>query len=82
MHSLSAFLWADQLDQPDPLNFPINPEQARLKGAYTTSVRPLVGYRRTIIPTYTRALHDLNSTNWTSARTPYLYPTDRVAIGY
>jgi len=47
---------SDQLDLPDPLNFPIEPDQARLKGVYTTYSRPLVDYRHSIIPTYTRAL--------------------------
>jgi len=67
---------SDQLDHPDLLNFPIKPDQAGLKGVYTTSSRPLLHYRRSIIPTYTRALHELNLTNWTSARSPPdLYPT-------
>ena len=59
---------SNQLGHPYPLNLPIEPDQARLKGVYTTSSRPLVNHKRLIIPTYTRALHDLNSTDWTSAR--------------
>ena len=61
---------SDQLDHSDPLSFPIEPDLARLKGVYTTSSRSLVNHRRSIIQTYTRALHDLNSTNYTSARSP------------
>jgi len=74
---------SDQLDHPDPLTFPIKPDQARLKGVYTTSSRPLVDHRRSIIPTCTRPLHVLDSTNWTSARSlPNLHRPDRDAIGY
>ena len=78
---------SDQLVHPDYLNFPIKPDQARLKGIYATPSRPLVDYRRSIIPTYMymRALHDLNSINWTSARSLQdLHPTrsacDRILL--
>jgi len=44
---------SDQLDHPDPLNSPIKPDQARLKGVYMTSSRhPIVDHRRSFIPTY------------------------------
>jgi len=46
---------SDQLDHPDPLTFPIKPDQVRLKVVYTTSSQPLVVHRRSIIPTFTRA---------------------------
>jgi len=73
-----------RLNQTDPLIFPLKPDQARLLGVYTTSFRPLDDYRRSIIPTYTRALHDLNRT---SARSPPdLHPIrsgcDRILLEY
>jgi len=68
---------SDQLNQPDPLNFLIKPDQAWLKFVYTTSSRPLVGYRRLIIHlSYMQVLHDLSLTSWTSALSPPdLHPT-------
>ena len=36
---------SDQLDHPDPLNFQIELNQARHKGVYTNSFRPLVNHR-------------------------------------
>ena len=65
MHKMGSHYRSDQLDHPGPLNYPIQPDQARLKGVNTTSSRHLVDYKRLIIPTYTRALHDLNSATWT-----------------
>ena len=85
MHKMGSHYRSDELDHPDPLYFPIKPDQARLKGVNTTSSQHLVDYRRSIIPTYTRALHDLNSVIWTFARSPPdLHPTrsgcDRILL--
>jgi len=40
----SSHCRSDQLGRPKPLNFQVEPDQARLKGLNTTSSRPLVDF--------------------------------------
>ena len=55
-----GFPTADQINSiTRSLNFPIKPDQVRLKSVYTTASQPLVDYSL-IISTYTGDLHKLN----------------------
>ena len=49
---------------PDPINFPIEPDQARIKGVYMTflDLLPITDAR------LSRPIREVYSTKWTSAR--------------
>jgi len=76
---VSSHCRSDQLNHPDPLNFSKKPDQAGLKGVYTTSSLPLVRLSRSIRELYTKSTR---TTGHLHDSCQILTRPDQVAIGY